>query len=141
MSKFAPMTAGLLARKGEALPSSYFSMPPPRAVPVSARDFSFERPAPALRPEMAVALRPSDDAEAPRHRYDIDRPHKLRVALSDTEYEKLGLAAVKHGITRHQLIREAIDAYVEKLIEAYRGSCRCIGGEGTCGTGTTCGSL
>jgi hypothetical protein len=133
------MTAGLLARKGEALPSSFFSMPPPRLVPIAA---PIVPPRPLPIPDLTVTPDISGPVEAPRHRHpETDRPHKMRVALSDAEFEKLGIAAVKHGISRHQLIREAIDTYVEKLIEAYRGSCRCIGGEGSCGAVTTCGPL
>jgi hypothetical protein len=137
------MTAGLLARKGEAIPSSFFSMPPPRLVPAPMRDFSPEPQFPmAALTAVSAQTASQTHLDAPRPRHEAERPHKLRVALSDAEFEKLGLAAVKHNVSRHQLIREALDSYVEKLIATYRGDCRCIGGDGSCGAATTsCSAL
>lgn len=141
MSKFAPMTAGLLARKGEAFPSAFFSMPPPSLVSLEANDAAPQQRTQTPGPAALPAADRSSEMPRVRH-HEIERPHKLRVALSDAEFQKLGLAAVKHSVSRHQLIREALDSYVDRLIEAYRGNCRCIGGEGTCGNATTpCGSL
>jgi hypothetical protein len=56
------------------------------------------------------------------------------VSLSDAEYERFGLAAVKRGVTRHQVLREALNNYVEQLMQEYGASCTCIGARAN-GTG------
>jgi len=125
--KFAPMTAGLLARKGEAVPAGAARVP---FAPIVLREPAPHSSHAESTVRFAAASTPVHE-EHSRHS-EVDRPHKLRVALSDTEFEKLGLAAVKHGLTRHQLIRDAIDSYVDLLIKRYQGNCRCIGGDGPC---------
>ncbi len=122
MSRFAPVTSELLARKGDATPSALTVKPsllwarppvapPPAAIPVQA-------PVPAPPPETA-------------------KPHKMMVALNAAEYEKLGIAAVKKGVTRHQIVRTALDLHLERLKREY-GGCGCMGGGPCtpgCGTG------
>ncbi len=39
----------------------------------------------------------------------------MMLTLSPTEYEKLGIAAVKKGMTRHQVLRTALDTHLERL--------------------------
>jgi len=126
--KFAPMTAGLLARKGEAVPAGKAA-----AARLPFASIALREPLPLAAPAEDMLLEMSQEPHDHHRRHpDADRPHKLLVALSDVEYEKLGLAAVKHGLSRHQLIRDAIDNYVDQLIRRYQGNCACIGGSGPC---------
>jgi hypothetical protein len=108
-SPFAPITSTLLARKGDAMPSgakpSLFwtrDVPPPPAV----HETPCRAPAPPLPPDGA-------------------KPHRMMVTLSAGEFEKLGIAAVKKGLTRHQIVRAALDAHLERLKREY-GGCGCM---------------
>lgn len=109
--RFAPITASLLSRKGEAsplcakqplawlqgvTPQSAQSMPPPMA-------------------QMSHGM--VDPAE---------KPHRIMVALSNREYETLGIAAVKKGTTRHRIAREAMDHYFATLAREFHDQCRCV---------------
>jgi hypothetical protein len=128
--KYAPMTATLLARKGAAGPSQMFGgtngavrpeSPPPAAAPSPA--------APILwLADLSTPASPAEDLESLKARRDGDRPHKVRVSLSDVEFEKFGIAAVKRGATRHQLLREALNSYVDRLMQDFNESCPCLGG-------------
>ena len=116
--KFAPITAALLARKGSAIPSTLtsFSPPPPKAAAVSSID-----------PPLATAMRP----EAPHAEHDAHLAKKLFVALTRPEHERLAIAAVKTGLTRHQIVRDALDLYYEQLSRDMGNICACVAG--TCG--------
>ena len=120
--RFAPITSTLLARKGQAAPSQLFPPPPD----------SYWRPVTRTNGHLATETMPDEPADptvtvsAKAAPYD-DRPHKVRVALSDAELERFGLAAVKRGITRQQLLREAINDYVDRLMRDYE-NCGCITG-------------
>ncbi len=107
MSKFASITANLLARKGEAMPS----------------------PLPAKQP---LAWTPKEDAQhahdaKPPH--DPNRPRRLFVPLSHDEHERLAIAAVKKNATTHQIVHAALEDYFQKL--AADAQCQCIAGECT----------
>src|SRR3569832_2814109 len=150
-SRFAPITSDLLARKGDAMPSTMSGKPslfwrrPPVADP--------PRPPRDLR----LTLEPGSDLRMPEpepHVHEIDpvpanvvppmppegpRPHKMMVTLSHADYEKLGIAAVKKGITRQQMLRVAVDLHFERLKREFGGcGCMAMGGSGTCGEG--CGA-
>ncbi len=125
--RFAPITTALLARKGHAVPTTVVprQMPWEREVIVQG-----EEDEPAFRLISATPEASSDTHEAPKiraHR-DSERPHKVRVSLSDAEFERFGLAAVKRGVTRHQILRDALNNYVNRLMQEYGNSCACIGG-------------
>jgi hypothetical protein len=114
--RFAPMTASLLARKGSAAPSSLngftlAAMPPPRPVEISPPPFD----------------------ESPVHREHDAHHKKLFVSLSHPEHERLAIAAVKTGLSRHQLIRDALELYFEQLSADMGHDCRCV-------AGTVCGN-
>jgi hypothetical protein len=133
--RFASMTSALLARKGQAAPSQPFPPPPDSywrpvarvngdSVPASASALATVREEPTHEeseetPLVVTAKLMTDD-----------RPHKVRVSLSNGEFERFGLAAVKRGIARHQLIREAINDYVDRLMRDYE-NCGCITGAPT----------
>ncbi|MEJ0028333.1 MAG: hypothetical protein WDN01_20085 [Rhizomicrobium sp.] len=102
--RFAPLTSNLFARKGDAAPSA----PKPSL-------FWTREPPPAPKPDMPAPPPPPP----------VDRPHRMMVTLSPTEYEKLGIAAVKKGMTRHQVLRTALDAHLDRLKREY-GGCGCM---------------
>lgn len=108
--RFAPITAGLLARKGNAAPSAMTGAP----APVS------------FTPVMAKPVEPPPFAEsAPEP--DVHNK-KLFVSLSHPEHERLAIAAVKTGLTRHQIVRDALDIYFEQLLSDMGHDCRCVAG-------------
>jgi hypothetical protein len=108
--RFAPITASLLARKGEAAPSP---MKPPLA-------WLHEAPPPPMAiPEPFDLTEPFPFAPG-------EKPHRIMVALSQREYETLGIAAVKKNSTRHRIAREAMDAYFSQLAREFHDACRCV---------------
>ena len=154
-SKFAPMTAGLLARKGFAAPSVL-------AGPTHASWEGYGRPsalrapdaaaiAPAIRSELAQAVASvrravSSPTDAPaahvepaghshaatkrrtRTTIDPDLHRRVMVLVTGRELEALAIAAIKKGKTRHEIVREALDAYLVRLASELPGSCRCLMG-------------
>ncbi|MDE3114233.1 MAG: hypothetical protein KGL26_01410 [Pseudomonadota bacterium] len=110
--KFAAMTADLLARKGAAAPSvimPVMSAPRPTLV---ARD---EKPAMPQPPPF-----PQDDLP--------ERPRRIMVSMTQSELEKLGIAAIKTGTSRHDIVRGALDEYFRKLANELPRSCACMEG-------------
>ncbi len=57
--------------------------------------------------------------------------HKIMVALTPVEFEKLGIAAVKKGVTRHHIVRTALDLHLARLQREY-GGCGCMANGGEC---------
>ena len=110
-TKFTPITSRLLARKGDAVPSMVAGKP-------SLISRLAERKASA-----ASKVTANDSAQSG----PPAKPHKMTVTLSAGEYEKLGIAAVKKGVTRHQLVRTALDLHLERLQQEY-SNCSCMGG-------------
>jgi hypothetical protein len=125
--RFAPITTALLSRKGHALPSTVV----PRQMPLESEVMvQGEESEPAFRLISATSEEASSgthEAVKIRAHRDAERPHKVRVSLSDVEFERFGLAAVKRGVTRHQILRDALNNYVERLMQEYGNSCACIG--------------
>jgi hypothetical protein len=135
--KFAPMTSSLLARKGEAGPSlgplkhnpgwpDWRDMAPPPRPPFAAL---------AAVPEYARPLEyrvgeghGRNHANGHDDEHDHEHRRKIVLKLSREEHERLGIAAVKKGLTSHQLVRAALDAYIEALIREYGKGCACIAG-------------
>ena len=117
-SRFAPITASLFARKGDAVPSAVAVKP--------SLLWSRDVPPPVVSPS----------AEPPPPLGD--KPHRMMVTLSAAEFEKLGIAAVKKGMTRHQIVRVALDTHLERLKREY-GGCGCMamgsGCQSGCGEG------
>ena len=105
--RFAPITAGLLARKGEAAP----------LLPKQPLTWLHEVTAPEVLPQEISSSVPADPTE---------KPHRIMVALSAREYETLGIAAVKKGSTRHRIAREAMDHYFAQLAREFHDQCRCV---------------
>jgi hypothetical protein len=114
--RFAPITADLLARKGEPGPSAMALKP-------TLAWLQDRLGPPAMAP--AAPSRPSE------------KPHRIMVALSALEYETLGIAAVKKNTTRHLIAREALDFHFSQLAHEFHDQCRCISNAASCGG---CGS-
>jgi hypothetical protein len=109
MSKFAAMTASLLVRKGEAAPSTLTPLlwEDRPCVPVGKTHVGKAHVAPA----------PAPAAE--------EKPRRIVLNVNARDYERLGLVAVKRGVTRHSLAAEAMALYFEQLAEEH--ACACIG--------------
>ena len=140
-AKFAPITASLLARKGEATPSTFEGSPGAQILWSSLhREEPRPSPAPMRRVEPIHAsvlheqpdldIEHFSDGERGEKRLFVgemgERRHRISLALSTQEHEKLGIVAIKRGMTRHQLMRDALDCYFEKLASEYRADCACI---------------
>jgi hypothetical protein len=123
--RFAPITANLLARKGNAVPSAMATMALPQTPPVVTTERIEAK---------AVPLKPVHDPEfaAEAIAHDPLRPKKLFLALTHDEHDRLAIAAVKTGLTKHQVIRDALDAYFEQLANDMHESCHCLSKCGNC---------
>jgi hypothetical protein len=111
MSKFASITAGLLARKGEARPWSYESENPP--MPEKA-------PPLVWRPEPVPQL-----SSIPPPPPGKDRSCSVRMSAQD--FERLGILAVKRGVTRQRLMKDALAQLLASQAKIF--ACACMGQE------------
>ena len=114
MSRFAPITADLLARKGMATPSAML----PR------HDFVRHVPPPPPREEPEPVVLQDVDVDHIPH--DPGRPKKLFIAMTHREHEQLAIAAVKTGLSKHRLVRDALEIYFEQLALDMGDDCPCI---------------
>jgi hypothetical protein len=103
-ARFASITAGLLARKGEARPWSQQDTvaPPP---PIWRSEV---RAAPAMSPPPPPVK---------------DRSCSVRMSAHD--FERLGILAVKRGVTRQQLLKDALAEFLMSKAKDY--GCACLG--------------
>ena len=102
-AKFASITAGLLARKGEAQP--WGGQPEPFAAPPSWRG----------NIRAAVSAVPPPPVG--------DRSCSVRMSAHD--YERLGILAVKANVTRQQLLKDALSQFLAAKARDY--TCACLG--------------
>ncbi|MGC8535281.1 MAG: ribbon-helix-helix domain-containing protein [Rhizomicrobium sp.] len=108
--QFASITAGLLARKGDAAPSlETLPARPSILSPAAIAPLAPPRPAPA---KATPAPRPKKSSQ------------RVSLALGEDEYERLGIAAAKHHETRPQILRAALREYLDRL--ACSHGCSCI---------------
>jgi len=144
--KFASLTANLLVRKGDARPSTIL---PLAAYPAfvhreteGASDDDSDDSAASRGVVLAMAsvrvesgfvqevrepvAKTARGRSAAPPRPPGDKPRRLMVTLTPMEHETLGLVGVKKRLTRHQLLRNAVDEYLALLVEEYDGDCRCI---------------
>jgi hypothetical protein len=122
-AKFAAITASLLARKGDAAPSVVVPvMAPPRPALVPRDD----RPAPPELPPFPSEPRQPDNAGKLR---------RIRVSITQEELARLGIAAIKKGTSRHDIVRGALDDYFRRLSAEFPQPCACMEG-GSCCSGT-----
>ena len=105
--KFASITAGLLARKGEAKPWAEPDKP----------GLAWQDAQPAARPVARLVQSAAPKGPAQK---------KCAVRMSAQEYEQLGILAVKKDCTRQQLLREALGQLLSTLARDYP-QCPCLG--------------
>ena len=134
-SKFGRLTADMLVRKGDAEPSDIRR----------PRKSKKEPPALHLTPPPADQVpdyQTADQTVVPGEDNDLLLPygvfehtlgqaapkkqHRIMIVLTEEEHETLGILAVKKGFTRHQVLRKALDGYLEWLVDEYGTKCRCI---------------
>jgi hypothetical protein len=121
--KFAPITAALLARKGEARPWGYDDADDTRGP--DAGFFSSQAAAP-LHEDHA------NDASPPPVAFAIpqtgDGMRRLTLRVSQRDYERLGLIAAKRDLTRQRLLHQMLDDFLAGAAHEYGAQCGCIGG-------------
>ena len=129
-SRFASVTADLLVRKGEAKPwQPIVNELPPIVIPQTAAARS------AHDPGVPLAIPPSAN-EA----FDelIDQParkmcgpvRRCAIRLTECEYQRLGIIAVKRDVTRQHILRDAVDAYLASAERELGRGCACLAAEG-----------
>ena len=110
-TKFAAITASLLARKGDAAPSIVAPAAPPPP----------PRPALVLRDNQSFA-------SEPRQTDNSEKLRRVMVCITPEELERLDIAAIKKGTKRHDIVRSALDVYFRKLSAELPYPCACIEG-------------
>lgn len=124
--RFAAMTGQLLARKGEARPADS-----PISGAMDRRDVVLTFDSTKLGPRVhEVSGLNHFSAPSPTQR----KRHSISLSVTDGEFEKLGLVAVKKRVNRQQLLRLAVDHYLRELDKEYRSACRCISADACCGS-------
>jgi predicted transcriptional regulator len=118
-AKFASITAGLLARKGEAMPWAQGGTQE-NEKPMPAWRQPAAPPVPPMvmprAPVLAAALPPSTPLP-PK-----DRSCSIRMSAHD--YERLGIIAVKTGVSRPQLLKDALAQFL--AARAKQHGCLCL---------------
>lgn len=126
--KFAPMTSALLTRKGEAAPSTIAGTTTPNGIGPVTVGF-FDRPAKPAAPAPVSPKATTLAAAEPTKRASSEpkqaKTRRVVVAVSQEEFERLGIAAVKKDVTRQELVRAALSRYLGKTASMY-SSCQCI---------------
>jgi hypothetical protein len=107
--KFAAITASLLARKGDAAPSV--------VVPV------MPTPRPALVPRDDQPFTPE-----PPQSDNVQKPRRIMISMTPEELERLDIAAIKKGASRHDIVRGALNEYFRKLSAELPRPCACMEG-------------
>ena len=124
-AKFAPVTAALLARKGEARPWGYDGA----ETDAEPHDgfFSPHASAPSsLREDHA-----NDASPAPlpfSFPQTGDGMRRVTLRMTQTDYERLGLIAAKRDITRQRLLHQMLHDFLASAAHEYGAQCGCIGG-------------
>jgi len=113
-AKFEALSAGLLARKGDAAPSVVAPVLAPIRRTLAPSE---DRP---LRTEP-----PAISAEPPRPA-DPDRPRRILVSITPEDLEKLCIVAIKKGATRQDIVQSALHDYLRKLSVEPGQSCACL---------------
>jgi predicted transcriptional regulator len=113
-AKFASITADLLARKGEGQPWAQGAAREPARIPLT---WSSEP-----HPAMAAGPPPSPPV----------KDKSCSVHMSPHDYERLGILAIKTGITRQRLLKDALVQFLSAKAQEF--SCACLGAcERNCG--------
>jgi hypothetical protein len=108
--RFAPITASLLARKGEAQPWKQVGKAQVEQVEkVASIPWQPYTPPAVIEPS------------APRS----DKGRACSIRMSAHDYERLGILAVKKDTTRQQLLKEALAEFLAARAQEY--GCACLG--------------
>ena len=150
--KFASITAGLLSRKGEGQPWTQGTAQEPPRVPLSWRNEGpidmrneVREPPSPIRSEVRSEVRsePRRGPAAPPPPPSATGPVKDKscaVRMSLHDFERLGIVAVKDGVSRQKLLKDALARYLAGKAKDY--GCACLGNslgnssgacEGNCG--------
>jgi hypothetical protein len=160
--RFAPITSNLLVRKGEAkpwqMPSSDldgfldFAPSPQKFAEAPEDDYrlapDYQRWEKALKPKPvfeakpafetkpAFQAKPAIETKPKRHVETVvldDHGKRCSIKLTHEEYERLGIIAVKKDMSRQQVLRKAIENYLEAARKEFQSQCGCLGGcQGGC---------
>jgi len=127
--KFASVTASLLARKGEGQPwmqgGGQGGMQGPAAEPLRMPPAWRNEACSEVRAELCVA--PAAPPPSPPAK---DKSCAVRMSLHD--FERLGILAVKTGVTRQQLLKDALAQFLAARAQDF--GCACLGAcERNCG--------
>lgn len=152
--RFAPITSSLLVRKGEAkpwhMPTSDlgefldFAPAPQKFAEAPEDDYrlapDYQRweneTKPVFEAKPAFEAKSVFETRPPgvhaEHVVADDHGKRCSIKLSHEEYERLGIIAVKKDLSRQQVLRQAIDNYLEAASKEFRSQCGCLGGTGGC---------
>jgi hypothetical protein len=78
---------------------------------------------------------PAEEKRAPakaREPERIEKARRLVVSITPEEYARLGIVAVKQDSSRHQLLRDALSAFLQSCSKEY--DCACVSGGGCKGS-------
>ncbi len=123
--KFAPVTAALLARKGEARPWGYEDA---EAMSELNAGFFSRRAATPRSPHEEHANDASPPSVAVASSQTGDGMRRLTLRVSQADYERLGLIAAKRDVTRQRLLHQMLDDFLAGAAHEYGTQCGCIGG-------------
>lgn len=115
-TKFASITASLLARKGEAAPSIVAPIVSPVVAPVVAPIVAPPRP----------TLVPRDEPFASEPERPAEKLRRIVISMTQAELERLDIAAIKIGANRHDIVRVALSEYFRKLSAELPRRCACM---------------
>jgi len=122
-NKFAAITSSLLARKGEAAPW-------PNSAPVWTPAIVTDAP-PFIAPEPRFAAPETKAPVAQLAKAPPLQPDPVKrctVRLTQREYEKLGILAVKKNLTRQQLLQAALVETLAGMARTCAPDCECLNG-------------
>jgi predicted transcriptional regulator len=126
-AKFASITASLLTRKGEAQPWHATGSPDREGEKATlvwrSAAPSMSSPPPVPPPLAVPAPGPAAAAKPPLQPPVKDRSCSVR--MSPHDFERLGILAVKTGVTRQQLLKESLRQFLDGKAKDY--GCACLG--------------
>ena len=127
-SKFGRLTPDMLVRKGDAEPSEIRRSRRRKnePAPPDGAASNGEEHADPLADDDSEILPPFGVFEHTVSQTAPKKQHRIVIVLTEEEHETLGILAVKKGFTRHQVLRKALDAYLEWLVDEYGHRCRCV---------------
>jgi hypothetical protein len=126
--KYASLHAGLLARKGEAMPASRPGLVPgliERAAPVVETAAPQPQPEPQRPRPNPRPPAPSQSAK-PRLVENLPARHKTTIRLNAAQKRRLRLAAAVLDRSQQSLISEALDEFLDILAADPALDCRCL---------------